>query len=98
MLGQRGAEFVMSIGVSDEIPVGDLRGIQRGDEARATRRRDRPGWKARVEIGVVRRLDLEILVHNSRSVTAECVLNGGVSLEKHSLAEPVVIHSGNHGA
>ena len=82
----------------DEIDVRNVRRIECRDDRWLARRRDRSRRQSLVLVGVVRRIDLEMLVEHARHVVAECVLHRGVGLQLHAGLQAIEVHRGNHGS
>ena len=71
VLGQRRGEGVAALAVGDEIERALARRVDRGQDRRAARIADRPGRQAGHDIGVVRRVRLQV---GARQLAAELPL------------------------
>ena len=98
MLAQRIGESVRAVVAADEVEVTDVGGGQGGAENLSAGSRDRTWREARVDVGVVGRIEAQVGAGEVAVVAAgalEGVDRGGVALERHPDSQPVVEDGGD---
>ena len=88
----------MAVRQRDEVAIRHRCRIERRDKARAARRRDGPGRQPGMLVGVVWRLNLEMLIQHAALVLTQRVLHRGVCLEQHVVTQAVHVNRGDDGA
>src|SRR5690242_12654237 len=96
MSGQIATELVMAVGERDEELVRHVRRVERGFNTGFAWRRNRAGRKPFVLVRVVWRVDFEIFVVHTRDVFPERVLDGGICLQQHPVANAIEVDGGNY--
>ena len=84
-----GGEKMPAIAHSQVIKIIDLGRIEGGFDAGMTRAADGCGREAFVQIGIIRRVNLEITVAEDILPLRKGVLNSSIDLKEHVLLEPV---------
>ena len=98
VLGERAAEGVRAVVAAHEVEVLAGRRTQHGANRLDPRRADRSGRQARPLVGVVRRVDREVLLADvavEAAGLAQRIDDGGVGLQQHALAQAVQEHPGD---
>src|SRR5918999_1802899 len=89
-----GKEMLLAASLQDVVEVVGLRGLEGGADRLPARAGDRSGRKTAIFVGVVRRLDLQIVEREILLGLVQDILYGSVYLQGHAGADAVVDHAG----
>ena len=99
VFGEGGGELVGAVhgGAGAEIEVAVAVRVQDGFKTGFVRHADRAGRKALMKVGVVRRIELQMLEQNPVQSVAVAESHGRVGLETHSKMQTVQVNAGDGG-